>query len=78
MNEEEKNNEKKKMLKQMSIFITIPFVMAVPPIIGWLLGGWLDKFFDTEPFFTYSMIIFGIIAGFREFYRILKKYGDGV
>lgn len=70
------NEDDKINIKQISIFITIPFVIAIPPIIGWFIGNFLDKWLHTEPFLTYFMILCGIIAGIRELYRILIKYGS--
>jgi ATP synthase protein I len=79
MGEEDKEKkEEKKLLTQAAVFITVPFVIAVPPIIGWLIGRGLDHFFHTEPYFTFFMIFCGIIAGIRELYRLLKKYGEGL
>jgi F0F1-type ATP synthase assembly protein I len=63
-------------VKQFATFITIPFAMAVPPVLGWFFGQWLDKKFGTAPFLMYFLIVAGIVAGFREAYRIIKRYGD--
>ncbi len=70
-------DEKQKLFKQLSAFITIPFVLAVPPVLGWFIGNWLDKKLNTEPYLMYFMIILGFVAGFKEMYRIIKRYGDG-
>lgn len=66
--------QKQKM--QAGIFITIPFVLAVPPIIGWLIGKWLDKHLHTTPYLKYVLLVLGVIAGARECYRMIKEYGD--
>lgn len=63
-------------LKQVGIYMTIPFVLAVPPLVGWLIGNWLDKWLGSAPFLMFFLIILGIVAGIREFYRIIKKYGN--
>jgi len=60
----------------IGLYMTIPFVLAVPPVIGWLIGSWLDKKFATGPWMMFCFIILGFVAGVREFYRILKKYSD--
>lgn len=65
-----------KKIRQLGIYLTIPFVLAVPPIVGWFIGSRLDIFFATTPMLTYVFIILGLFSGFREFYRIIKKYGD--
>lgn len=64
-------------MKQLGVFITIPFVLAVPPVLGWLVGGWIDKQLNTEPIFMYVFIALGFVAGFREVFRIIRRYGNG-
>lgn len=58
--------------------MTIPFVLAVPPILGWFIGKWLDEYFNTKPYGMYIFIILGFIAGFKEVYRLIKRYGNDV
>ena len=57
--------------------MTIPFVLAVPPMVGWVIGKWLDDYFGTGNKIMYVFLILGLIAGFRELFRIIKKYGNG-
>lgn len=73
MTEEEENRRR---IRLIGVFVTIPFVLAVPPIIGWMIGSWLDKKLETTPFLMYILLILGFAAGVREFYRIVKQYGD--
>jgi ATP synthase protein I len=73
----EEDHEKQHMIKQLGVFITIPFVMAVPPILGWLAGEWLDERLGSKPFLMYLFIAIGFLAGFREVYRIIKRFGNG-
>jgi ATP synthase protein I len=63
-------------MKQIGIFMTIPFVLGVPPLIGWYLGHSIDMHFHTEPYFMNSLIVLGVVAGFREVYRIIKRFGN--
>lgn len=65
-------------MKQLGVFLTIPFVLAVPPVLGWFLGRWIDELCGTEPIFMFVLIILGIAAGFREVYRIINRYGSGI
>lgn len=64
-------------VNQIAAFITIPFVLAVPPVVGLFIGKFLDSLFGTGPYLMYLMLSFGFIAGCREFYRLVKKYGSG-
>lgn len=69
-------DENPKRIKTAGVFITLPFVLSIPPIIGWFIGQWLDNYFGTTPYLMFFFIILGFIAGAREFYRLLKKYTD--
>lgn len=42
--------------------------------VGWGIGWWLDKTFDTRPYLTLIMLLFGIVAGFRALYRAAREY----
>ena len=56
---------------------TIPFLMAVPPVVGLLVGRYLDNRFDTDPIFTIVFLIFGFAAAVREVASVLKKANAG-
>ncbi len=42
-------------------------------IVGLLIGDYLDNLLGTEPWLLLLFLIFGIIAGYRNVYRLLKK-----
>lgn len=65
-------------MKQFAAYITIPFALGIPPILGWFIGSWLDEKFQTKPIFMFLFIVLGFIAGFREVYRIIKRFGNGI
>lgn len=64
--------------KMIGVLITIPFVLAIPPMVGWWLGDLLDKKLDTAPYLMYLLIFLGIVAAIREFIRIIKRYVKNV
>jgi ATP synthase protein I len=63
-------------VKQIAMYMTVPFILAVPPIFGWLVGEWLDEKFMTAGYLRYILLVMGVIAGLREFYRVLTAFGD--
>jgi len=67
------NNKDQPDLSLIGMMVMIPFVLAVPPVVGLLIGRWLDGFFGTSPFLMIFLLIAGLIAGIREFYKLLKK-----
>ena len=72
---DENDEETRNRIKLVGIFVTIPFVLGVPPVIGWFIGDWIDKKLGIGPYMMYILILLGFVAGFREVYRIIKKYG---
>lgn len=72
----DEDEEKRQTARMTGIYMTLPFVLAVPPIIGWMIGHWLDSQLGSTPYLMYVMLILGVVAGAREFYRIIKKYGN--
>ena len=65
-----------KRLRQVGVYATIPFVLAAPPVVGWLIGSWLDKLLKTGPFLMYLLVLLGFVAGFREVFRLIKRFGQ--
>ena len=42
-------------------------------IVGLVMGYYLDKYFGTKPWLTLLFLIFGIIAGYRNMFREMKR-----
>ena len=70
------SNESEDSAAQLGAYITLPFVLAVPPLLGAVAGRWLDGHFGTEPYLMYVLLILGFFAGVREFWRILKRFSE--
>jgi ATP synthase protein I len=66
----------RRRIQIIASYITLPFVLAVPPIVGWYIGSWLDLHFKTTPYIMYIFLLLGVASGAREFYRIVTKYKD--
>ena len=56
--------------------MTIPFVLALPPILSWYIAQKLQAALQLGPWVVYLAVALGLASGFREFYRIIKTYGD--
>jgi len=57
----------------MGLLSTIPFLMAVPPIAGLLIGRYLDKKFNAYPVLTIVFMLLGFAAGVREVALVIRK-----
>lgn len=63
--------------RQAGLLATVPFLLAAPPIIGLLIGRFLDNRFNTTPILTIVFIVLGFIAGAREVASVLRKASEG-
>jgi ATP synthase protein I len=63
----------KKLIRQAGWASTLGFSVAFAIFIGIALGYWLDSRFGTSPWLTLLFLIMGVIAGFRNYYRFMKK-----
>ena len=73
MNEEEQN---RKRLQLIASYMMLPFLLGIPPIIGWYIGSWLDNYFNISPYGKYGLLIIGVMSGIREVYRLVQKHKD--
>ena len=69
----DKSDERRRYLRQSGLLSTVPFLMAVPPVAGLLIGRYIDRRFNTDPIFTIVLLILGFAAGARETASVIKK-----
>lgn len=69
------DHQTKKTLIQIAHVSSVGIAMAVAIFGAMFVGVYLDKKFETGPYLTLILLIMGIIAGFRNFFRLVKRYG---
>ncbi|RJP56853.1 MAG: AtpZ/AtpI family protein [Deltaproteobacteria bacterium] len=71
---------KRKLFRLIGRYSTIGLEMVISVVIGILFGWWLDRLFNTKPWLTIVFMLFGIAAGFRSLFKLLKdiKKDDGI
>jgi len=52
---------------------TVGLNLVAATFIGLAIGWFLDRVFGTRPYLTIVFLILGIIAGFRELFKMAKK-----
>lgn len=67
--------EDKGFFKRLAIISTMGISMVLATFIGLYIGIYLDSKFSTTPWLTIIFLIFGIIAGYRNIYILMKRYG---
>lgn len=66
----------KKTIRTLGYVSTVGITMALSIAIGAGIGYYLDKVFDTKPWFSFIFLGFGIAAAFRNLYILYKKAKD--
>ena len=55
------------------IYSSMGLELGLSVVVGFLIGGWLDKWLQTDPYFLLIFGIAGIIAGYRSIFRLVKR-----
>ena len=67
-----KDPKKVNSWRQIGLLSSIPFILALAPIVGYFLGKFLDQKFQTEPWLSLVLLALGFVAGVRETIKIVK------
>lgn len=70
-------DETRKYIRQLADASTIGFQVAFSIFIGLGIGWWLDGRIGTFPWLTLVFLVMGVVAGFRNYYRFIKKQQKG-
>ncbi len=65
--------ETKKYIKLLAQVSTMGLSMVLALVISIAIGYYLDKWFQTSPWFFLIFMVLGIVAGFRNIYVIMKR-----
>jgi ATP synthase protein I len=66
-------DDKAKLIKQIASYSTLGLEMGLSVAVGAIIGYYIDKWLNTEPWFLIVFLLFGVVAGFRSLYRALKR-----
>lgn len=61
------------LVKRLGKVSIIGIEMVVSTFVGLAIGIFLDKTFETSPWFTFFFLLIGIAAGFKNMFREIKK-----
>lgn len=64
--------ETKKYLRQLAMASTLGFQVALAIFIGLAIGVWLDSWLGTFPWLALVFMVFGVVAGFLNYYRFAR------
>lgn len=75
---EAKGRETRKLARQAGILTGVPAVLVAGPLVGVLLGKFLDAHFKTSPWLLLVCLVIGFIAAGREVVRMLRLSNEDV
>lgn len=70
---EEKDRQFYRMLGALS---TVGITLVVTTVIGYFIGFYLDRAFNTSPWLTIIFFLFGVAAGFRNLFQFARRSQD--
>jgi F0F1-type ATP synthase assembly protein I len=60
-------------VRQLGLVTTVPAILLGGPLVGFFLGGWLDRKAHCYPWLTVLFIFFGFAASGIEIAKILRE-----
>jgi ATP synthase protein I len=66
------DRERFSLIRQAAVLSAIPGFLVVPPVVGVLVGRWLDRKFHTAPWLLLVLVLLGFASGVRLTVRALK------
>jgi ATP synthase protein I len=67
------NEKDYRYIRQVGLLTTIPVMLLSGPLIGFLIGNYIDKRFGTAPWFMVLFVCIGFVASIRQTIAIIKK-----
>lgn len=70
------DENKYRFIHQVGLLTMIPAMLLAGPVIGFLIGNYIDKRFETAPWFMVVFVGLGFVASVRQTIAIIKKAGN--
>ncbi|MBN1585821.1 MAG: AtpZ/AtpI family protein [Candidatus Omnitrophica bacterium] len=59
-------------MRQLGLWLTLPILLAVAPLVGLFAGQWVDRKFGCAPWGALILTFVGLAAGVVETQRLVK------
>ena len=69
------SKEQARLARQVGLLTAIPFILLAGPVLGYLVGSWLDRKLGTEPILLIVLLLVGLAASGRETYGLIQLAG---
>ena len=65
--------ETRRTFRELAYYSSLGLSVSLSIFIGLAIGVYLDRKFDTSPWFTLILLVLGIAAGFRNIAFVIKR-----
>ncbi|MEO5616267.1 MAG: AtpZ/AtpI family protein [Candidatus Eisenbacteria bacterium] len=74
MTDPQRQDDRGSGLRSAGLLLTIPTLLIVSPLVGFFLGGAVDRWLKTSPWFALAGLVLGFVAAGRETQKIYRRY----
>jgi ATP synthase protein I len=67
------NKKKNKHFESLGLASMMGIHLVSGVLVGMGMGYYLDKFFGTKPWLMLLFLVFGIVAGYKNMFREMKR-----
>ena len=67
----------RQLMQASKMGLNVGINLVLSTFVGLAIGYGLDRLFHTSPWLTLIFLLLGIIAGFRELFRMARKQDNG-
>jgi ATP synthase protein I len=67
-------NFKYEILRQFGVLGSVGLHLVLGTFAGLTIGYFLDRAFDSNPWFTLIFLILGVAAGFTNLFRVMRRH----
>jgi len=65
--------ETRRTFRELAYYSSLGLSVSLSIFIGLAIGVYLDRKFDSSPWFTLILLVLGIAAGFRNIALVIKR-----
>ena len=65
--------ETRRTFRELAYYSSLGLSVSLSIFIGLAIGVYLDRKFDSSPWFTLIFLVLGIAAGFRNIALVIKR-----
>jgi F0F1-type ATP synthase assembly protein I len=61
------------LVRNIGTIVTIPMVFVAGPVVGFLIGNWIDEKWQTDPWAKVVLSLLGFIASIKQVIELIKR-----